>query len=46
MKIVRVELRVPERIKAELELLAKKDGRSLNNYINMVLEKAITGGGK
>ena len=43
MKLTRIELRVPESLKKDLELAAKRDGRSLNNYMNKVLLEKTKG---
>jgi predicted HicB family RNase H-like nuclease len=37
----RKEITLPEDVFSELEKLAKKDGRSLNNYIEKTLTKHV-----
>ena len=34
-----ITLRVPEELKKELDMLALKENRSLNNYLNTILSK-------
>lgn len=43
MKAVRIELRLPQSLKDELARRAKADGRSMNNYVEMVLSKTVKG---
>lgn len=38
-----VGLRLDENVKARLEQLAAADGRSLSNYVEQILLKAISG---
>ena len=36
-----ITLRVPEELKKELDMLALKENRSLNNYLNTILIKFV-----
>lgn len=36
-----ITLRVPEELKQKLDMLALKENRSLNNYLNTVLIKLV-----
>lgn len=40
-KTVYIPLRLPESLKKEIEELAKKDSRSFNSYVKVLLEKHI-----
>lgn len=35
-------IRIPTSLKAELQRRADEDGRSLNNYIMLILKKAVS----
>jgi len=37
-------IRIPVALKAELQRRADEDGRSLNNYIMLILKKAVADG--
>lgn len=40
-KLAQIPLRVEQQVKEDLETLAKKDKRSTNNYVEVVLENHI-----
>ena len=38
---IRMSLVIPRELKAQLEIIAKAESRSLNNYITKVLKEAV-----